>query len=338
MTTYYVAGNGNDSNSGLTRALAKRTLQVAASLLQAGDTLLVGAGTYAPRWQWDEVLRLENKNNVQVKAIVGEAQPRLESQGLTGKTVYVKNCTNCLVEGLLLVGCATTIDYTYAYNNRANRNTDPKIIDNGLELDGGHHNTIKSVTAVDFSGCGFRVIATDYFELDGCVAKRNAFWSPWGCQGITIGSLVNSDTVPGVHNVVKNCISEDNRSYILWWVIEQNNPSWGITEGHGIIVDTQAGGYVGTTEIRNNFSRRNGGSGIQAFNSQATLVIKNNTVENNNKTPERAGDGNISLRNSANITVENNTINPDPGIRRIGLDRVTEVTIHYDYITGTHLA
>ena len=47
-STYVVAPSGNDSNPG-TEALPWRTIQKAAATLQAGDTVLVRAGTYAER-------------------------------------------------------------------------------------------------------------------------------------------------------------------------------------------------------------------------------------------------------------------------------------------------
>jgi len=45
-TTYYVATTGSDTNSGLTTNQPFRTVQKAASLLQAGDTAYLRGGTY----------------------------------------------------------------------------------------------------------------------------------------------------------------------------------------------------------------------------------------------------------------------------------------------------
>jgi hypothetical protein len=47
-STYYVAASASDSNPG-TEALPWRTIQKAADTLQAGDTVLVRAGTYNER-------------------------------------------------------------------------------------------------------------------------------------------------------------------------------------------------------------------------------------------------------------------------------------------------
>lgn len=46
MTTYYVRKTGDDSNTGLSAALAWLTIDKAASTMQAGDTVYIGAGTY----------------------------------------------------------------------------------------------------------------------------------------------------------------------------------------------------------------------------------------------------------------------------------------------------
>ena len=44
--TFYVAGTGRDSNNGMSLAAAKRTIQAAVDLTQAGDRILVANGTY----------------------------------------------------------------------------------------------------------------------------------------------------------------------------------------------------------------------------------------------------------------------------------------------------
>ncbi len=46
QTTYYVSENGNNSNNGLTPQTAFATLQYAADLVSAGDSVLVLQGNY----------------------------------------------------------------------------------------------------------------------------------------------------------------------------------------------------------------------------------------------------------------------------------------------------
>jgi hypothetical protein len=47
MATYYVATTGNDANNGTSPALAKQTVSGGLAVLAGGDTLTIGAGTYA---------------------------------------------------------------------------------------------------------------------------------------------------------------------------------------------------------------------------------------------------------------------------------------------------
>jgi hypothetical protein len=47
MATFYVATTGNDANNGTSPALAKLTITAGLALLAGGDTLIIGAGTYA---------------------------------------------------------------------------------------------------------------------------------------------------------------------------------------------------------------------------------------------------------------------------------------------------
>ncbi|MEH2403794.1 MAG: right-handed parallel beta-helix repeat-containing protein, partial [Nostoc sp.] len=44
--TYYVSGNGNDTNSGLSTSSAFRTIQKAADITNPGDTVLIMNGVY----------------------------------------------------------------------------------------------------------------------------------------------------------------------------------------------------------------------------------------------------------------------------------------------------
>lgn len=338
MTTYYVAGNGSSANDGLTRATAKRTFRELPSL-NAGDIVNVGAGTYTPRWQWDEVLLISGRNGtasapIKIQAIAGESQPVLRSNGLVGNIVRVTNSSYVEIHGLAVKGYAESVDFNYAYTNRANRNTDPKLIDNGIVIDTSHHVTIKNCLIEDCSGGGLGATTADYITFDGCQVYRCSHWSAWGNQGIGLLQLTNFDSGTGVRCRIQNCISEGNRNYLQWHVIETAdagkplNERQGITEGHGIMLDLlDANGYVGKVEVKNNICRNNGGAGIQVFKSR-NAVISGNTLENNNQTEELEANGSIFLNQVTAVTLSGNTIKPKCGVKNLGFVASTNISLN----------
>jgi hypothetical protein len=146
--------------------------------------------------------------------------------------------------------------------------------------------------AADCGGGGIAVMQSDHVRIDGNVAVRNAFTSPWQNSGISIYQPQARDAAPGPHIVIINNIAafNDNRS-----------PAPGqpfATDGNGIIVDdgrntqngSTAGRYPHPILVVNNLAIGNGGSGIRVFLTDNVTVRANTTYWNDRTESPRQGE------------------------------------------------
>ena len=84
--TYYVALDGKDSNNGLNRANALRTVSHAASLVNAGDTVLIAGGTY--------------KETVVIRATGAKGNP-ITFKAISGEKVVMDGAKRMLSESFI---------------------------------------------------------------------------------------------------------------------------------------------------------------------------------------------------------------------------------------------
>ena len=80
-TLYVDAKRPNNSGNGLSRAKAKMTIQAAINVAQAGDTILVYPGTYAP-------IKTKNKK-IAIKSVSGKAQTRIRPDDYVVETTVL---------------------------------------------------------------------------------------------------------------------------------------------------------------------------------------------------------------------------------------------------------
>ncbi|OYE00258.1 choice-of-anchor D domain-containing protein [Nostoc sp. 'Peltigera membranacea cyanobiont' 232] len=339
MTTYYVSGTGNDSNNGLKEGAAFRSLGKAVYEMKTGDTLYVMNGTY------DKGAMLFNKNGspdnwTTIKAYPG-ATPKIQT---TGSGILVFSSSYVRIEGLDIEGNRENITLDYALQQKDNLNN-PLTNASGIEVKawtnsqgvGGtnpHHIVITGNTVRNFSGAGMGFTNTDYITVEKNIVSGNAWYSPWGTQGISALRSFNYDNNTTDYRMIfRDNIVYDNQSLVPW------HERGIITEGHGIMLDTttkttNSVPYSGKTLVANNIVYNNGSSGIEAF--KATNVdIVNNTVYQNSRVLTNSGE--IGVSYSDNVRVYNNIMYANDNQNANLIKFSTDVTFDRNLVYNSNL-
>jgi Ca2+-binding RTX toxin-like protein len=309
MTTYYVSGTGSDNNNGLKEGAAFRSLGRAVYEMKTGDTLYVMNGDYK-----NDNIFLFNKNGSQdnwttIKAYPGHT-PKIKT---TGSGILVFSSSYVRIEGLDIEGNRENITLEYALQQKDNLNnslTNSNGIvvqawkdDKGAGGTNSHHVVISGNTVRNFPGGGMAFINTDYITVEKNIVSGNAWYSPWGCQGISALRSFNYDNNTTDYRMIfRDNIVYDNQSLVPW------HEAGKITEGHGIMLDTtiktnDSTPYSGKALVTNNTVYNNGGSGINAFTTKNVDIV-NNTTYQNARVLTTAGE--ISTTFSENVRVYNN--------------------------------
>jgi Ca2+-binding RTX toxin-like protein len=309
MTTYYVSGTGSNNNNGLKEGAAFRSLGRAVYEMKTGDTLYVMNGDYK-----NDNIFLFNKNGssdnwTTIKAYPGHT-PKIKT---TGSGVLVFSSSYVRIEGLDIEGNRENITLEYALQEKDNLNNS-LTNSNGIDVKawkddkgaGGtnsHHIVISGNTVRNFSGGGMAFMNTDYITVEKNIVSGNAWYSPWGCQGISALRSFNYDNNTTDYRMIfRDNIVYDNQSLVPW------HEAGKITEGHGIMLDTtiktnDSTPYSGKALITNNTVYNNGGSGINAFRAKNVDIVNNTTYQNGRVLTTS---GEISTTFSENIRVYNN--------------------------------
>ncbi|MEH1926550.1 choice-of-anchor D domain-containing protein, partial [Nostoc sp.] len=144
---------------------------------------------------------------------------------------------------------------------------------------------------------------SDYITFEKNIVSGNAWYSPYGAQGLGFNRTFNLDNnTTDYKMIIKDNIVYDNQSLVPWSVAGK------ITEGHGIMLDTtnqskDGTPYLGKTLIANNVVYNNGNSGIDAYAAKNVDIV-NNTVYQNSRVVANTGE--IKVNYSENVTVGNN--------------------------------
>jgi Ca2+-binding RTX toxin-like protein len=337
--TYYVSGTGNDKNNGLKEGSAFRTLGRAVYEMKTGDTLYVMNGTY------DKGAMLFNKNGspdnwTTIKAYPG-ATPKIKT---TGSGILVFSSSYVRIEGLDIEGNRENITLDYALKEKDNLNN-PLTNASGIEAKawknsegvGGtnpHHIVITGNTVRNFPGAGMGFTNTDYITVEKNIVSGNAWYSPWGTQGISALRSFNYDNNTTDYRMIfRDNIVYDNQSLVPW------HERGIITEGHGIMLDTTTKTtnslpYSGKTLVANNIVYNNGSSGIEAF--KATNVdIVNNTVYQNSRVLTNSGE--IGVSYSDNVRVYNNIMYANDNQNANLIKFSTDVTFDRNLVYNSNL-
>ena len=317
--TYYVSGTGNDENTGLSPSSAFRTIQRAADLTNPGDTVLIMNGVYKNIAKATSVVSIKRSGTanawIKYKAYPGHF-PKIQHNTWNGILIS-SGASYIEINGLEVMGNNDNITLDYAMSEKYNK-LNPLTSGNCINVDGRknghtHHIRIVNNKVHKCGGVGIAAIESDYVTVDNNVVFDNAWYSVYGCSGISMLSNWNSDNKRGYKMFVTNNKTYNNRMYIPWIEVGK------ITDGNGIIIDTsrndrnqsKLGAYKGRTLVQNNLTFNNGGSGIHTFLSDHVDIV-NNTAVLNNQSPE-IKDGQIFANNSSDVRILRNILYAFPG-------------------------
>ncbi len=301
-TNYYVSPFGNNSLDGLSTNSAFQTVQKAADVTEAGDTVYLMTGTFLSTT--GPVLNIKRSGTptsyITYKALAGNT-PKISAYGSAWNAVTI-NGSYIVFEGIELIGNNANITYAAAlasYNEAAAGGTNwsayANFNTNGISIGGPntetrfpHHIVIRNCKVHDFPGGGISSIQADYTTIENNIVYNNAWYMMYAGSGISILTPFNYDRTTGYKNFIRNNICHTNKTTIPWVSLKR------LSDGNGIIIDVNQHGYnnqgsttpdtvnayTGRTLVENNVSINNGGSGIHTYKADHVDII-NNTAYNN---------------------------------------------------------
>jgi parallel beta-helix repeat protein len=320
--SFYVSStNGNDRSSGTDQNTPFASLQKAADVAGAGDTVYVMPGNYSNSDPGQNVLTIEKSGTagapITFKAFDPNNKPVIKVRNYVGIEVvgsYI-NLDGLIVEGNSKEFSNMTVEQVDALQKSQGRFTSPITSGTGIAIGGfyrntsPHHVSVTNSIVKDNPGGGISAIRADYITIENNEVSGNSFYSTYNTSGISLYQNNNSDGNNGLKMIIRGNVVYGNQNLIKDFnhFSEANlySPDLSlrpkITDGNGIIIDDAArtqviqsvdGGqsaqnlpaYQGKTLIENNMVYDNGARGIEAFNS-ANVEIKNNTLANNLLTP-----------------------------------------------------
>ncbi|MES2463037.1 MAG: right-handed parallel beta-helix repeat-containing protein [Armatimonadota bacterium] len=358
--TIYVSGTGSDTNNGKTAASAFRTLKKAASLVEPGDTVLIGDGTYsdADTAGGSAVLTLSRPGRpnawITWKAAPGQTPVIRPTgwQGIAVRTSYQ------VLDGLTVIGNNDSITLIDALKDSQQPKPDPRFNTNGITVEGRqnapddkpHHIVIRNCTVAKCAGGGVAVLEADYITVEDCKIFENAWYARYACSGLTTLNNWAFDDAPGYHVIFQRNFVWNNKGLVPW------GKTGKLSDGNGIILDVtdqerqgannptgdaataattpapppaekpKRPEWKGRALIANNVSAFNGGSGIHTFRTRYVDIVNNTTYWNGQVVNYEE----IFANNSQDVNILNNVIVPRPGGKVTSNNKNTNVRWDYN--------
>lgn len=184
----------------------------------------------------------------------------------------------------------------------------------GIDGERVHHVHVRGNTVHDSGGSGISFYLSEFQIIEGNHTFRNAATNGYQTSGISVASnidLTGDRRDRGFRTIIRRNISHDNMTTTV------PAPH---TDGNGIIIDwlrnlgTGHPPYRFPTLVEDNLVYRNGGKGIQVFQSD-NVTVRNNTAWHNNLDPLNPGTerGEITITaTAAGAVVQNNIAVADP--------------------------
>ena len=306
QTTYYVSESGSNSNNGLTSQTAFETLQYAADMVSAGDSVLVLEGNYVG---FD--LRTDGNQNFPIvfKAIESDVVI-YERNSVTPDGINIENTSWIVIDGFEVkdqprAGIRAAVsDFITIRNNYCHNNYRWGIF-SGFTDD----LTIENNTC-SFSEDEHGIYVSN--SSDRPIIRNNHSFNNNGC-----GIHMNGDVSMGGDGIISNAVVEGN-------ILNDN----GLGGGSAINMDG-----VQDSEIFNNLIYNNHATGIAMYQIDGGDASKNNKVYNN--TIIQPADGRwciISVDGSTGNTLYNNILINHHSFRgSIAIDAASAIGFVSDY-------
>jgi hypothetical protein len=352
---WHVSGVGNDANNGTTSSKAFRTLQKAESVVQPGDTVLVGDGEYVAAKEGNEAVLYIKSSGKPNAWITWKAAPN-------SKPVIRPNGWNAIlitgsyqiIDGFTIIGNNDAIVLDKALADAKLPTPNPYFNTNGITVNGRkvgpdakpHHIIIRNNTVAKTPGGGINVMEADYITIEDNKVYQTAWFMRYGGSGISMLDNWAYDNAPGYHVIIQRNYVWENKTLVPWERVGK------LSDGNGIILDvtdqeTQGATnmnadavvkadaappkpkrpeWTGHTLVANNLSAFNGGSGIHTFRTADVDVINNTTYWNG----QTVGYPEMFANASRNVRFFNNILVPRPA-GRVTVDSPKNSNIAWDY-------
>jgi len=252
---WHVSGVGDDANPGASEKTAFRTLKKAASVVQPGDTVLLGNGTYTDDNSGaDSAVLVLTQHGSPDKWTIWKAAPGARPEIIATKGWHAILITGSyyVIDGITLTGGSDSIVMIEAYEDSKIEQKDgrrywgaPRFNTNALSIDGRkndpaqkpHHIIVRNCVVSKFPGGGIGSIEADYITIEDNIVFDNSWFSRHATSGM--GSLWNwaHDDKPGYHMIFQRNILWNNKTLVPWTAIGKHS------DGNGIIVDVTDGSH-----------------------------------------------------------------------------------------------
>lgn len=331
--TYYIAPNGDDNQSGIAPAFAKKTFKAVLDLLRPGDVIKVMGGRY--EYNGSQALAMKKEHSgtdekpITIMAADPNDRPVFHVGGRGVWNAFSIEASYVVIDGLELEGWNQQLDSLTALRNaelyRDNReaidwNTTAQFNTNGLSIGADqnnrtfitHHVTIRNCIVHDFPGGGLGASTSDYITFENNVCYNNAWHTMYACSGISFINPVDLDDYTGYKYRIVGNLCYNNRCKIPW----AQTADFRLSDGNGIIIDVNQHGadkspwvdtpYKGRTLVANNVSIHNGGSGIHAYKADHVDIVNNTAYWNGIKFTEDNNYPEIFAQSANDVNIMNN--------------------------------
>ena len=299
--TYYVAASGNDGNAG-TAAAPWQTLQHAANQVQAGDTVMVQAGSYVGfvlGWNYPQ----DGTASAPISFIANPGVIITSRDNETADGIDIEGPSYIIVDGFTVNNADGSITRA---GIRAVEGSNVIIRNNTCEYNGtwGIFTSHSDNVLIADNVAAYSVNQHGIYVSNSCVGpvvRGNVIFGNYAC-----GLHMNGDISQGGTGIITQALIEDNVIY--------NN---GLGGGSGINCDG-----VTNSLFRNNLVYNEHGAGMSLYQIDAAAPSTDNVVVNN--TFDVASDGKwaIQLHNGSagNVLFNNIFLNHNSAHGSIHID------------------
>lgn len=239
---WHVSGTGNDANDGKTPETAFLTLQKAEGMVQPGDVVLIGNGTYVGTTKSNGSTTLNISCSGRADAwITWKARPGHKPvirPGNSWSSIQITGSYHIL-DGLSVIGNNDSIVLLKALEDAKNKTPNPFFNANGITIEGRrskadkkpHHIIIRNCEISKCAGGGIAALEMDYLTVEDCKVYDNAWFMRYGGSGITTLNNWAFDDAPGYHIIIQRNYVWNNKTMVPWETIGK------LSDGNGILLD-----------------------------------------------------------------------------------------------------